>query len=332
MRTGIAIVVLAGFLQGTFVLPMTLTTRWKWEHTWLVFSAAGMIVFNWLLAWLVVPDLLPVLLSTPRSTVLVLIGFGLCWGAGAVLFGIGMERLGMSVGYPIIMGLIACLGTLIPLAWFFPEQLLRAKGLYVIVGTAVTVAGIVLCSAGAGRRQAVKAADVPRSARGGVLVAIAAGVLSCLPNVGVAFGKPLVETARAHGASPLAAGSAVWVVLFTAGGILNCAYCARRLAIAGSAHLWRGRGFWRNLALGALMAALWIAGFHLYGVGQRSMGEWGPVYGWPVFISLSIGVGVLWGLLRGEWAESSGAARRMRNYGLLALLAADVILAASQSL
>jgi L-rhamnose-H+ transport protein len=228
------------------------------------------------------------------------------------------------------MGLIACLGTLIPMAWFFPEQLLKAKGLCVIAGTGVAVAGIVLCSAGAGRRQAVKSGGVPRSGGGGIVIAIAAGVLSCLPNVGVAFGKPLAETAKAHGASPAAAGNAVWVLLFTAGGILNCAYCARRIAIANSGRLWRGRGFWRNLALGALMAALWIGSFHLYGAGQRSMGEWGPVYGWPLFITLSIGVGVLWGLFRGEWAEASGLARRLRNGGLLALFAANLILAVSR--
>ena len=41
---------IAGLFQGSFVLPMTLTREWKWEHTWAAFSLLGMLVFNWLIA------------------------------------------------------------------------------------------------------------------------------------------------------------------------------------------------------------------------------------------------------------------------------------------
>lgn len=41
MLTGFALVLAAAALQGSFVLPMTLTRKWKWENTWLVFSALG---------------------------------------------------------------------------------------------------------------------------------------------------------------------------------------------------------------------------------------------------------------------------------------------------
>ena len=44
-------------------------------------------------------------------------------GLLGVLFGLGMARLGMALGYPIIMGLISSLGALIPLLVFFPQAL-----------------------------------------------------------------------------------------------------------------------------------------------------------------------------------------------------------------
>ena len=53
-----------------------------------------------------------------RHDLAVLALFGMGWGLGAVLFGLGMDRLGMALGYPIIMGLIAGLGALIPLLVF----------------------------------------------------------------------------------------------------------------------------------------------------------------------------------------------------------------------
>ena len=31
---GLVLVLLAGILQGSFILPMTLTRHWKWEHNW----------------------------------------------------------------------------------------------------------------------------------------------------------------------------------------------------------------------------------------------------------------------------------------------------------
>jgi hypothetical protein len=43
---GFLLVLLAGLLQGTFILPMTLVRKWSWEHTWATFSLLGMIVFK----------------------------------------------------------------------------------------------------------------------------------------------------------------------------------------------------------------------------------------------------------------------------------------------
>ena len=62
----------------------------------------------------------------------------------------------------------------------------------------------------------------------------------------------------------------------------------------------------RNLGLSAAMALMWIGSFYLYGAGAARLGRWGVIVGWPLFISLSIVTGNLWGLWRGEW---TGCAR-----------------------
>lgn len=106
MLTGLLLVLVAGLFQGSFVLPMTLTRRWQWEHNWMAFSVFGMVIFNWLIASQVIPNLSGAIRATPTQDVLVLLLFGGLWGLGAVLFGLGMDKLGMALGYPIIMGLI----------------------------------------------------------------------------------------------------------------------------------------------------------------------------------------------------------------------------------
>jgi len=322
-------VLLAALLQGTFILPMTFVRRWSWEHTWATFSLLGMLVFNWLITLALVPNIFAVYSASPGRDLAILGMFGAGWGIGAVLFGLGMDRLGMAVGYPIIMGLIAVLGSLIPLLVFFPQTLLTSKGLMLILGTLLAVAGIILCSIAASRRTSAGGPSFKGSFGTGLAIAILAGVLSCLPNVGVAFGGNLIRTATALGVSEASSGNTVWALLFTFGFIVNFAYCAYLMVRRQTAAAYWNAETPRNLALSAAMAAMWIGSFYLYGAGAAHLGRWGLVVGWPVFISLSILTGNMWGLWRGEWKGSPVAARAVLNRGLVVLIIAVIAVAFS---
>jgi L-rhamnose-H+ transport protein len=334
LAIGLLLVLLAALLQGTFVLPMTLVRQWSWEHTWATFSLLGMLVFNWIITLLFVPNILAVYAASPRRDLTVLALFGLGWGVGAVLFGLGMDGLGMALGYPIIMGLIASLGALIPLLVFFPQTLFTPKGLVLLAGTALVIFGIVLCSVGGSRRAPSEGKSTKRSSRAfqvGLVIAILAGILSCLPNVGMAFAGNLIRSAVALGVSQASSGNTVWALLFTLGCVANLAYCLSLMISKHSLGQFWNREAPRNLGLSALMALMWIGSFYLYGAGAARLGRWGAVVGWPLFISLSIVVGNLWGLWRGEWQGAPNAARRLLNQGLLVLIVAVVTVALSNS-
>jgi L-rhamnose-H+ transport protein len=325
---------LAALLQGTFVLPTTLVREWAWEHTWATFSLLGMLVFNWIITLLFVPDIFSVYAASPARDLVVLGLFGLGWGVGAVLFGLGMDRLGMALGYPIIMGLIASLGALIPLLVFFPQTLLTTKGLVLLAGTATVIFGIALCSVGGSRRvpSGSKAIAADSNAfKVGLAIAILAGILSCLPNVGMAFGGNVIRSALALGVSQGSSGNTVWALLFTLGFVANLVYCLYLMISKKTLGQYWNRETCRNLGLSALMALMWIGSFYLYGAGAARLGRWGAVVGWPLFISLSIVVGNLWGLWRGEWRGAPAAARRLLNQGLLVLIVAVIAVALSNS-
>jgi L-rhamnose-H+ transport protein len=336
---GFLLVLSAALLQGTFVLPMTLVRQWAWEHTWATFSLLGMLVFNWIITLLFVPNIFAVYAASPARDLAVLTLFGLGWGVGAVLFGLGMDRLGMALGYPIIMGLIASLGALIPLLVFFPQTLLTTRGLVLLAGTALVIFGIVLCSVGGSRRapsegKAIADKSVATRSSGfrvGLVIAILAGLLSCLPNVGMAFGGNVISLAETLGISQGSAGNTVWALLFTLGCVANLAYCLSLMISKRTLSQYWHRETPRNLGLSALMALMWIGSFYLYGAGAARLGRWGAVVGWPLFISLSIVVGNLWGLWRGEWRGAPAGARRLLNQGLLVLIVAVIVVALSNS-
>src|SRR5437899_1068252 len=95
LAVGFLLVLLAALLQGSFVLPMTLVRQWSWEHTWATFPLLGMLIFNWIITLLFVPNIFAVYAASPGRDLAMLALFGLGWGVGAVLFGLGMDRLGM---------------------------------------------------------------------------------------------------------------------------------------------------------------------------------------------------------------------------------------------
>jgi len=328
---GLALVLLAALLQGTFVLPMTMVKSWSWEHTWATFSLLGMFLLNWIVILLLVPNIFAVYATSPAHDLAVLALFGMGWGLGAVLFGLGMDRLGMALGYPIIMGLIAGLGALIPLLVFSRQIPLPAEAL-VLLGTALVIFGVVTCSIGGSRRTLSRNKSTPTSSssfQAGLVIAILAGVLSCLPNVGVAFGGNVISAAAKLGVSASSSGNTVWALLFTLGFMVNVTYCLYLMVSRKTLGQYFTRATPRDLGLSVLMAAMWIGSFYLYGAGAARLGRLGVVMGWPLFISLSIAVGNIWGLWRGEWKGSPPNARRLLNQGLGILMIAIVVLSIS---
>jgi L-rhamnose-H+ transport protein len=325
---GLSLVLAAGIFQGVFLLPMDHTRGWRWEQNWLAFSFFGMILFNWIFTAITIPQILSIYRLAPMGELVRLVLFGLGWGLGAVLFGLGMARLGLALGYPIIMGLIAALGALVPLLVFFPGTLASFKGGLILGGMLVVVIGILLCS----RAGAAKGGTGPSargSLAGGIVIAVAAGILSSLPNIGMAFAGQVIATAVARGVAPGLAANAVWALFFTAGFSVNAAYCFYRMARERNISLLWSADTIRNLDLTALMGLLWIGSFYAYGTGAGRLGPLGPVVGWPLFIASSILVGNLVGIWRGEWQGAPRTARALLNGGLAVLLAAVGLIAVS---
>ncbi len=227
---GFLLVLLAALLQGTFVLPMTMVKEWSWEHTWATFSVLGMFFLNWIIVLLLVPNIFLVYVASPRHDLAVLALFGMGWGVGAVLFGLGMEKLGMALGYPTIMGLIGGLGAMIPLLVFSPPIPFAAKAL-VLLGTVLVIFGIVVCSIGGSHKtlSGDKDSEINSSSfKSGLVIAILAGMLSCLPNVGVAYAGNagnIIRTAAKLGISSSSSANTVWALLFAFGCIVNLTYC-----------------------------------------------------------------------------------------------------------
>ena len=104
----------AGFLNGSFPLPMKTIKQWKWEHTWSLYSLWACLIFPWLIAFLTVPRLLAVYSGVSWTTLLLVFLFSLGWGIGTITFGMGVDYVGIAMGVAIIVGTASALGRALP--------------------------------------------------------------------------------------------------------------------------------------------------------------------------------------------------------------------------
>lgn len=317
---GIAGVLVGGFLNGSWVLPMKRLGQWRWENTWLAFSILGLIVVPWIVAVATVPELGAILAGASGATLAKVLIFGFGWGVGNILFGLGVNRLGLAVGYGIILGLIAPIGTFLPLMVLHPERLWTSQGLALIVGTVLVVVGIVFCAIAGRRREQEAKTLAPMIQSGffiGLAICIASGILSPMLNFAFVFGEELQRQTADSGVSASMSSNALWALTLTSGFVANAGYAVYLL---GRKHTWgtfgapsRPLGYWAGAGL---MGVLLFGSFMAYGSGATALGPLGGIVGWPLFMSMALITSNAWGAITGEWR---GASRRAYAYSLVGI-------------
>ncbi|MBZ5514502.1 MAG: hypothetical protein LAN62_06610 [Acidobacteriia bacterium] len=324
---------MAGVTQGAFVLPMKYTRTWKWEHLWFWFSVIAFFVLPLAVALVTVPNLGHVFAVAPRSRLLLATLFGLAWGAGSVLFGLGVDALGMALGFSMMTGLYTALGAFIPLVILTPDIVFHRKGLMIIAGNVVTAAGVVVCAiAGdrrdrcAGNKSTAGMIGPKRSFAVALTICILSGILSPALNFGYAFGADIIKAAQSLGATRENAVNAIWLVVIPAGGILNVGYCL---------HLLQKNKSWPRLVFQAtaidwvdawVMGILWTGSVVVYGWGANYLGRLGPSLGWSLWNAILIATTFVCGLLTHEWDGVRGQPLRLLFAGIGLLIVGMLVL------
>ncbi|MCC5833854.1 MAG: L-rhamnose/proton symporter RhaT [Opitutales bacterium] len=340
--SGIFLHALGGGAAASFYLPFKKVRDWAWESYWLISGVAAWILTPLVVGYLTIPNLMTVLLQSPGKALGWAFVFGVLWGVGGLTFGLTMRYLGLSLGYAVALGFSAAFGTLIPPLFEgqFGELLADAGGRWILLGIAVCLAGIATCGRAGmikekelgseGARKTIREYDLRR----GLCVALVCGLLSACMAFGLAAGRPIAETAVAHGTRSLWQNNAVLVVVLWGGFLTNFVWC---LILN-----WRNRSFknyrsapstslGRNYFFSSLAGVIWFLQFFFYGMGSTRMGQYDFV-SWTLHMSFIIVMSNLWALYLKEWAGSSRRALRTVKLGIALILLSIVVIGYGSSI
>lgn len=321
---GLVIIALGSFCQSSSYVPINKVREWSWESFWLTQGIFAWLVFPLLGALLAVPagsSLGEVFTAAPAAA-LKAAGYGVLWGVGGLTFGLSMRYLGVALGQSISLGTCAGFGTLLP-ALFGGMNLLEGKGLVLLSGVCITLAGIaVIGYAGSLRARNMttqeKSAAVKEFAlTKGLLVALLAGVMSACFNLGLDAGRPL----QIEGSNPLFAALPATLAVTLGGFMTNAVYCLFQNARNKSFGDYAKRSLWaNNLLFCALAGALWYSQFFGLAVGQSFFDDGSVVaaFAWCILMALNVTFSNVWGMVLKEW---QGAGRKT-----MAVLAAGLAL------
>ncbi|MFI3332021.1 MAG: L-rhamnose/proton symporter RhaT [Rikenellaceae bacterium] len=336
--TGIILLLLAGFAQGSFGMGMKNQKPLSWEAFWLVYSLVAMLVIP--IIWGVVANgsFFDAIFTTEGSTLFTSILLGFLWGIGGILFGVSVNYVGVSITNGVVMGLAGGLGAIIPL--FGIEGASSQPSFpYVIIGVAIMLIGVAMSAYSGilrdkeqGQSNEGGAKDKSLLVKGMILVVLS-GVLSSLLNIGFEAANPVLANAKAMGMSDAAAAIPPRALVVFGGLLMNMGYAifllCKNKTWGDFCHL-NGEKV-KSITWAKITGLLWFLPLGLSGIVASSMGEMGNVITWPVMLALSLIFGNIWGYVSGEWRGTKNSFKVM-TVAAVVLIVACLILTFKDSL
>jgi L-rhamnose-H+ transport protein len=328
---GILIIAIGSFIQSGSYLPIKKIQNWSWESFWLAQGIFAWLIFPLISLLIISPNytILFDILSQPNLIYKPLI-YGFLWGIGSLTFGLSMRYLGVALGQSIALGACSAFGTLIP-AILSGNSLFTGKGLILLIGVSITVAGISIISyAGSLRAKNLtieqkKIAVKEYSLSKGILVALLAGVMSACFSLGIESGAVVKSILSSSGFKESVSGMFV-ILLITVGGFFsNAIYCIFQIVKNNNFENFykqTSKIMINNILFSALAGGAWFSQFLFFESGKSHF-ESGSVvllFSWSILLSLNVVFSNVWGLFFNEWKGANSKIFFILLVGIIVLI------------
>jgi L-rhamnose-H+ transport protein len=342
---GIILVAVAGLGTGSIAWPMKRMQKLQFEHYWFIGMLVGLVIIPWLIVLTMVPHPFKAYSSVGFKPLLLANMFAISWGIANVLYGICVLRIGAALTGALLSGLGLSIGAILPMIFKGSGLFSGAadvgspQGVMVIIGVAIIIIGIALCSvAGFGRDKLINTRNnegrSSQSSSGGFLGGFIMVVIAGLTSAGIGLSfvysqGPVVEAVKAQGASESIANIAVWASGLVGGALVNLIYPAYLMTKKKSWNVLFSSG--RDAILAAVIGTQFIIAIMMLGRGMLILGALGASIGFGIQQAMQINGNQIVGFMSGEWRGIRGKPRMYMYSALLVLILGVIVLAITNS-
>ncbi|MBI2843527.1 MAG: hypothetical protein HYX78_09015 [Armatimonadetes bacterium] len=342
---GFGFIMIAAVAGGAFSLPLRMRKRFAVENTVLLAMGMATIVIPTIVVSLIFPNWPMAISAAGLQTVLIVFLFGFGWGCGAVTFALGVNNLGLALGFAVIMGLSTVVGSVVPMIRNL-SSIPSTSIPYIIMGILVCIAAVAALGRAGGIRDKAAVKDESAMKAGsfalGLFFCVLSGLLSACANLGYEWAGTIGDSAADMGVDPRFATIPRWMPMYWGGYLAILVFLGSTMVKSKTVGNYRGPGAARDFWLAVMMGVLHFLAQIPYGVGAYYLDlnaagdavatKMGTTIGWVMNIASSIIVAQILGSLAGEWRKSPRAAATWRFAGVFLLIAAMAILAYSKTL
>jgi L-rhamnose-H+ transport protein len=326
------LIVIAGFINGSFALPTKYVTKWKFENIWLNFALMAFVILPWVTSLILIPKIFAVYAEVPNYIFLIMLLGGFVFGIGQMFFALAINMIGIGLSFVINLGLGIILGFSLPLIFNHPEQILTPFGLFTLFGALIAVVGLIFSSKAGNMRnremQELRSPEEhnPKLHTIGVMLAIFAGLSSAGQNFAFALTAPMQQLALQNGITPFGAASVMWPGFLTCGFIPYALYMLYLNFKNKSFNYYRQPGTSHYYLFALIMGLCWFGSLMFYSKATLLIGSLGPVIGWPLFMVLIVLVSNFWGWFHKEWAGCTAKTKHTMWGGIAFLVLSMIVL------
>ena len=351
MAVGIVSAVIAGIMLGLYALPGKYVKGFQEENKWSLFFLLTMFVVPLIATLGMMKGVTEIFSSLDRDILLTMVVSSFLWGVGVMMWGKAIDFIGLSLGFSLFIGTVILVGSLLPLGIDISQGKelppVAALGL-VILGIIVVLGGVffngkagltrekdeaLLADSEAGDTDSDEKPQKKKSFATGVAIAVIGGLLATGFNVAFRYGgEPLEELVVAQGNPVWMTAMAVMLPVFLSGGVVMTFYFFWQLSQKKAWGSFKTPSLIVNIVLIFVMAFFHYAASAMYAFAANKLGDAGPVVVYAIFNTTCLVVAVVSGVMTGEWAKASEAAKKYLYIGLGCMVAGVLILTLSQAL
>ena len=344
---GVLLHAVGGLAAASFYIPFKKVVGLSWETFWIIGGFFSWIAAPWALALIIVPQTIEVLAQADLSSIFWTFLFGMLWGFGGLTFGLTLRYLGIGLGYCLVLGISAVLGTLVP-PLFSGELFNIAKttsGQVLLLGVFICLSGITLSGKSGIRKEKELSENkeiVDNSEFGfikGALIALFSGVMSSFMAYAFVAGKPIADLTVEFGGPSLWQNLPVLIVVLAGGFVTNLIWCAilsyrnntwkEFFGVSksedGSVLTLTSSTIFVNVIFCAIAGTTWYLQFFFYGAGTTLMGEY-EFSSWSLHMASIIIFSTFWGLALREWKGVSRETQTWNIAGLSVLILSMIVI------